>query len=268
MKFYEIAFIPVLIVISACGSSSDGPGIGGIAVVEGVSQISLGDLTTRVQLATANKDGDGFITASDSSLNVIGSQFINGENSDVIINLIRPIINGEAVTVVLHEDSNNNGTFELGVDLAVQSIGGGDISATSTVNVPVNTPDVRLMFTANGNTSWSITAEPQTYNWGSVGVGINPDLAISVADIRMEVVNPSVQSHPFSLIDDSTGAVELITQGTGSSTGSGSFYNNLAVNVVETGGTIQFTLIAALVSAVTKYRCDIHSTMTGLMSGE
>ena len=269
MTCRKILLIPFFILISACDSAGDGPGIGGIAVVEGVSQITLGDLTTRIQLATANKEGAGFITASDSLSNLIGSQLIAGENSDVVIDLNRPVVNGEEITVTLHEDSNNNGIFELGVDLAVQSIGGGDIKATSTVDVPSFTPDVRLTLTSNGSTSWLISAEPQSYNWGSVGAGDNPDLVISTAGVRIEVVNPSVQSHPFSLIDANKGITELITQGNSGSPGGGSFYNSTAVNVVESGNTIQFSFIAELAGAVTNYRCDIHTAnMIGQVFGE
>lgn len=255
----------ILLFLSAC--SSDGPpGFVPTPIVEGVSQISLGSLTTQVTVTTANRDGNGFIVATDNSLNVLGSKFITGENTDVTINLNRPVIDSETITVTLFADNNDNGTFELGTDMAVQSIGGGNIDASAILSVPESTPDIRLHFEANGSVSWTILAEPSTYNWGTIGTGVNPALTVTASNLRVEVSNPDVLSHPFSLYN-SVSTQELITQGNTIVSGSGTFYADSNVNVVESGNTIQFTLTPALAAEITDYRCDIHtSSMTGTMT--
>jgi len=261
----RLPLLAFLLFLSAC--SSDGaPGFVPAPIIEDVNQISLATLTTQITVATANRDGNGFIVATDNSFNVLGSKFITGENNDVTINLTRPVIDSETITVTLFSDNNANGLFEHGTDMAVLSTGGGNIDTSSSLSVPASTADIRFHFEANGSSSWTILAEPSTYNWGTIAAGVNPALTVTASNLRVEVSNPDLLSHPFSLYN-SVSMEELITQGNTIVSGTGTFYADSNVNVIESGNTIQFTITAALAAEITNYRCDVHtSTMIGTMT--
>ena len=235
-------------------------------ILESVSQLTIGDLTTRLVVNTANKEGSGFIVVNDNALAELGVSSVNCENSNVTIDLNRPVVDSETITVTLHEDSNDNGTYDSGVDMAVQSIGGGNNNVSSSITVSSDLPNIRFITTANGSASWSISAEPITYTaWGSfTGSSTNPTFTFSnninvtpVTSYRIEIENPTTVSHPFSMIyDDNAGTVnELVTQG-----GAGSYYGDTDVNVVESGNRMQLTITSTLINVgnYNGYRCDIH----------
>lgn len=144
--------------------------------------------------------------------------------------------------------------------IAIQTIAGGavvgavstdDVSAASHVDTTVAINNVGASaWTVDTINGTGLTADTNTEN---------PTLTLTETDHRYRFENGGYPSHPLAFRNDEGTA--LLSQST-----TGSFETDSAVNWVDDGDTVAFTLTDDLASEMADYRCTVHSSMVGTVT--
>jgi len=108
-----------------------------------------------------------------------------------------------------------------------------------------------------GSSAWTLDAASDGV--GETGVD-NPTLTLETGT-RHHFENRGWSTHPLAFRDADGNA--LLTQD-----GEGSFESDSAVNWVDTGDVVEFTLTDALAEAIDSYGCEIHGSMAGAVETE
>jgi hypothetical protein len=231
----------------------------------GVSDQTLGQLSTQVTVASAASDGPGWATIHEQSGGdagaVIGHAHLNdGASQNVTVTLDRPAVSGETLYAMLHTDLGTAGTYEFpGVDAPV-SIGGEIVMAPFVVTVPSSTPAIRLRVSSAGSSAYVFSqVEPAAFA-GMLGAGGNNPTLTLHRGWRYELVNTVFGMHPFQLLDrGATAATDVVLL---SEAGNGSLETDATIAWTDNGqGTLRFTLSPSLAAALSGYRCSVHPTI-------
>ena len=113
-------------------------------------------------------------------------------------------------------------------------------------------PEVGLTLNNQGASAWVL--QDSDANVGPTGVS-NPALTLTVGT-RYRIENRGWSFHPLAFRDAND--QPLLTQD-----GQGSFQNDSAVNWVDNGETLAFTLTPALAAELDDYVCTVHPSMVG-----
>jgi uncharacterized membrane protein len=137
----------------------------------------------------------------------------------------------------------------LGAGLLATGIGVGQTSGES--------HEVTVTLNNQGASAWVLDSAGE--NVGETGVP-NPALTLTVGT-RYRFENLGWSFHPLAFRDESDNA--LLTQ-----SGSGSFENDSAVNWVDNGEELAFTVTESLAAEFDDYVCTVHSSMEGNLGAQ
>ena len=122
-----------------------------------------------------------------------------------------------------------------------------------------STADSTITINNVGTSAWKVTA----IDGDAARVPLNennPQIGLEV-DKRYLIVNNGWSAHPFELRD--TGGEVLLSQDQGTT---GSFEDNAAVEWVNNGDELVFTLTEALAEEIASYICAVHNSMQGAIT--
>jgi uncharacterized membrane protein len=139
----------------------------------------------------------------------------------------------------------------LGAGLLATGIGVGQTSGGS--------HDVTVTLNNQGASAWVLDSAGE--NVGETGVP-NPALTLTVGT-RYRFENLGWSFHPLAFRDEADNA--LLTQST---YGSGSFENDSAVNWVDNGEELAFTVTESLAAEFDDYVCTVHPSMEGNLGAQ
>ena len=139
----------------------------------------------------------------------------------------------------------------LGAGLLATGIGVGQTSGES--------HDVTVTLNNQGASAWVLNSAGEDI--GETGVS-NPALTLTVGT-RYRFENLGWSAHPLAFRDEADNA--LLTQST---YGSGSFENDSAVNWVDNGEELAFTVTESLAAEFDDYVCTVHSSMEGNLGAQ
>nr|ABQ76134.1 Beta-Ig-H3/fasciclin [uncultured haloarchaeon] len=135
--------------------------------------------------------------------------------------------------------------------LAVSAAGGvGSVSAASHVDATIRMNNV-------GSTAYEVSSVSGTNVSAETGIN-NPEITLTATGTRYRIENNGYPNHPLEFQDES-GTILL------SQDDSGSFENDDAVNWMDNGDSVEFTLTSDLSTQIATYRCTVHS---GAMVGD
>jgi len=178
-----------------------------------VTGLMLDDLTTVVVVPSVDAVEDGFVVVWDDDGGapdmVLGSASVSaGTTSDVEVELVRPVTDGETLHVALHVDAGTIGTFEMGTD-PIEQLDSMDVLETLTATVPAGTPDLEVTVSGLSTSDYTFSAgRPSTFTLPS---GTDPSFEL-LRGFRYRVVNTTPGAHPFELITDGSPDVVQLSQ--------------------------------------------------------
>ena len=137
--------------------------------------------------------------------------------------------------------------------VAVSAAGGvGSVSASSQDEV-----DATITMNNVGSTAYEVSRVSGTNVSAETGIN-NPEITFTATGTRYRIENNGYPNHPLEFQDES-GTI-LLSQGD-----SGSFETDDAVNWIDNGDSVEFTLTSDLSAQIATYRCTVHS---GAMVGD
>ena len=131
-------------------------------------------------------------------------------------------------------------------------VGVGAVVGVAGLGKAQSSPEVGFTLNNQGASAWVL--QESDANVGPSGVS-NPALTLTVGT-RYRIENNGWSFHPLAFRDAND--QPLLTQD-----GQGSFQNNSAVDWVDNGETLAFTLTPALAAELDDYVCTVHPSMVG-----
>ena len=131
--------------------------------------------------------------------------------------------------------------------LAVSAAGGvGSVSASSQSEV-----DATITMNNVGSTAYEVSSVSGTNVSAETGIN-NPEITFTATGTRYRIENNGHPNHPLEFQDES-GTILL------SQDDSGSVEDDDAVNWIDNGDSVEFTLTSDLSAQIATYRCTVHS---------
>jgi len=132
--------------------------------------------------------------------------------------------------------------------LMIGSIVSGQASADGHIDTTVSINNI-------GANAWEVTSVNGTNIISNTGVS-NPEITFTSTGVRYKFENGGHPNHPLAFRDSNGNT--LLSQST-----TGSFNNDSAVNWVDNGNSVAFTLTSDLASQMSEYYCTVHNSMVG-----
>lgn len=128
---------------------------------------------------------------------------------------------------------------------------------TDEINIEVEESDAgvdsEIVMDNVGSSAWKVPTADKEYV--EVTSEENPTLTLETG-IRYKITNKGYSAHPLAFRDTTESA--LLTQ-----SGTGKFEEDSAVNWIDEGSAIEFTLTDELAGEINSYICTVHSSMVG-----
>ena len=235
-----------------------------------VTAQTLDVVSTRVSIDTVTALTDGFVVIHEDDMGSFGAAIGHatitaGDSADVVVELERPLADGEQLYAMLHTDADMDGVYtDAATDPPVTDDAMQPIAPSFTVTVPTNTPAVIFTLGNNGATDYSFTqVEPSRYESlvaGGVGAA-DPTLTLA-AGWRYRFTVTNAASHPLEFGDftDAQNESTLLSQATGAT---GTLEADASTAWIEENGSVEFTTSAAITAELEQYRCANHPGMLG-----
>lgn len=136
--------------------------------------------------------------------------------------------------------------------MIIKTVAGGAAVAVagSTAVTGTDHVDAVVDVTNIGASAWEVTAVSGSDVSATTGVD-NPEITFSAIGSRYRFNNSGHPNHPLEFRDDSENV--LLSQSS-----SGTFNGDSAVNWVDSGDTVEFTLTSELAAEMAEYRCTVH----------
>ncbi len=221
----------------------------------------LDNLSTLVSVDSVTAMENGWlvvhVTSEGNPGTVIGvAPVSSGITMAVPVALSAPVVDGEVLIAMLHRDLGETGVWEPEEDMAALDALNQPVQDLFTVTVPDDTPAVRITVAAIGSSAYDFTGvEPSTFEEVVGTEDDNQSLSLETG-VRYEIVNTASGSHPFELLDISSGTDSVLL----SQASTAAFEDDDTVNWIEDGDEIiRFTLSETLATELSGYRCRVHT---------
>lgn len=229
-----------------------------------VESQTLDSLSTRITISGATSSGNGWVAIRESSEThdgtIIGYVSVNdGENQNLTVDLMRPVMEGEILEAHLLSDAGVTGTFEPDGDDAPQTFNSVPVMEQFTVNVPATTPAVRIFVENVGMTAFTVSSVEPEFFETLVGTEENNETLTLKAGWRYEIINSAPVAHPYELITMGATAAEDTVLLSQEDPGGLEENEDILWHEDELTGTLQFTIAPSLESVLTGYRCGVHT---------
>jgi hypothetical protein len=239
-----------------------------------VADQTVGDVSTVISIGSAYtlQSGHVVVYANDNGApgDLLGSVAVSqGNNTNLDVELARPLANGEEVFVRLHGD-DGNGTFDgAGTDAPAQDNSGNEVNDTAAITVPAGTPAVIFVMNANGTNDYIFESVVPARFETEVTLGTN-DPALTLRQnwrYKFDLSTNGLGVHPIQFGDAGgiagVGADWKLAQGPN---GDASRESDTGINWVDMGGDVSFTVTSVLAGEISNYACVTHGAMEGTIN--
>lgn len=226
-----------------------------------VTGITLDDLSTILVVPEVEAAVDGFVVIHEDAAGSPGAEIgvapvSATTNTDVTVELTRPVTDGETLHAMLHEDVGVIGTYEEGTDPPATMMGA-DVSESFTATVPAGTPAIEVTIDGDATDYTFSAPRPSTL---ALPTGADPDLTL-IRGYRYRIINNTPVAQPFELLDDGASVgvpaddIVHLSQDSGVSP---ALESNGTVDWDESDANdVLFTASAAFETAINAYRSAV-----------
>ncbi len=221
---------------------------------------------TSVTVDFTRVDDGGFLAIHDSSLldgepleSVRGvSEYLEpGTAKDLEVELDDPLVGDDVLVAMAHRDTNDDETFdfvESGGEADGPYVDGDGDAVVDTAEALFLSSEATVTLDNVGARAWEVAGTDG--DAASASAGQNPIVNLQRTGVRYTVENNGWDAHPLALRDEADEA--LLSQ-----SGEGSFEDDEAVDWVDDGDSVAFTLTEDLAAQLDNYACTVHASMEG-----
>ncbi|HJK94584.1 MAG TPA: hypothetical protein RMH85_31875 [Polyangiaceae bacterium LLY-WYZ-15_(1-7)] len=236
--------------------------------------IMLDDLTTIVVIPEVEAAVAGFIVIHEDDAGSPGGTTIGhapvaaGVNTDVSVDLVRRVADGEVLHAMLHVDSTTEGTVGTydgpGTDPPA-TLDGMIVNEFFTATVPAGTPDLEVTLEPISTMHYEfVSSRPSTFTAPS---GFDPEWTL-LRGFRYRVVNDALPfDHPFELVSDNAdgGPMDDTEQLSQDPMTAGALEGDMSIDWDESDDRDVLFTVSPAFEVIDVYRCASH---TGPMRGD